>query len=250
MKIDCNDTNVIKDIWFSHDIIGKGYGFVGFVRGSALYGTYSDESDVDIGIIVPDDTEFIDIEGVFDNEKCDTRIHPSVVTRVLEKGENSKDVDIDCQFVRRSDFIDMIKEHTPFALEALGTNAVGIEEYREYFTLDVWQLRKSFGGVANNSWSKAHKKMTVDKDLDVKCGVKSLFHSIRLQEFACQIAQYNIFIDFKSCKSLWEDIKKDWENGYTWEDFKSKYKPIYNEWHSEMVKLCPKPESEYKSAKR
>ena len=101
----------------------------------------------------------------FDNEKCDTRLHPSVVIRlfeaksfVLSEGENNKALDIDCQFVSESDFIDMIKEHTPFAIEALATNAAGIDKYRKHFDLDLWQLRKSFGGVSNNSWSKAHKR--------------------------------------------------------------------------------------------
>lgn len=242
MVIDCNNKDEIKDIWFGQ--------FNSFARGSVMYGTAGDDSDLDIGIIVPDDTEFIDIYGVFDNEKCDTRIHPSVVTRVLDEGENNKALDIDCQFVCESDFIDMIKEHTPFAIEALVTNAARIEPYRKYFNLDKWQLRKSFGGVSNNSWSKAHKKMTVEKDFDMKCGVKSLYHSIRLQIFAYEIAKNGLSFNLDCCKDLWKEIKEDWENGYTWEDFKTKYKPIYNKAHSDMVEVCPKPESDYKSNKK
>lgn len=242
MVIDCNNKETIKNIWFSND-------FVSFARGSAMYGTIGNDSDIDIGYIVPDDTVFIEMDGVFDNEKCDTRLHPSVVVRVLDEGENNKAIDIDCQFVRESAFIDMIKEHTPFALEAIATNAVGIEKYRDMFSLDTWQLRKSFGGVANNSWSKAHKKMTVEKDFDMKCGVKSLFHSIRLQIFASEIAKNGISFNLNCCKELWDEIKKDWDNGFTWEDFKTKYKPIYNKAHSDMVEVCPKPESEYKSSK-
>ena len=119
MVIDCNNKDEIKDIWFGQ--------FNSFARGSVMYGTAGDDSDLDIGIIVPDDTEFIDIDGVFDNEKCDTRLHPSVVTRVLDEGENNKALDIDCQFVCESDFIDMIKEHTPFAIEVLVTNAALID---------------------------------------------------------------------------------------------------------------------------
>lgn len=243
MKIDCNSTEDIKKIWFSHE-------YVSFARGSAMYGTMGEGSDVDIAVIVPDETKFIDIEGVFDNEKCDTRLHPSVVTRVLDEGENNKALDIDCQFVRESDFIDMIKEHTPFALEGIATNAAGIDEYRKHFDLDLWQLRKSFGSVSNNSWSKAHKKMTVEKDFDMKCGVKSLFHSIRLQIFACEIAKNGLSFKLDCCKDLWAKIKEDWGNGFTWEDFKGKYKPYYNKVHSDMVEACPKPECEYKSAKR
>lgn len=35
----------------------------------------------------------------------------------------------------------------------------------------------------------------------------------------------------------------------TWNDFKEKYKPLWNEWHSKMVKACPKPRSKYKTKK-
>lgn len=31
------------------------------------------------------------------------------------------------------------------------------------------------------------------------------------------------------------------KKGFAWKDFKKKYKPIWNEWHSKMVKLCPMP---------
>lgn len=243
MRICCDDKKQIKNIWHLSN-------YVTFARGSVMYGTSSDDSDIDIGIIVPDDTEFVDLDGVFDNEKCDTRLHPSIPVCVLGKGKFNKALFIDCQFVRESDFIDMIKEHTPFAIEALATRATGIDKYYKYFTLDKWQLRKSFGSVANNSWSKAHKKMTVEKDFDMKCGVKSLFHSIRLQIFACDIAKNVLSFKLDCCKDLWDEIKEDWSNGFTWEDFKTKYKPIYNKAHSDMVELCPKPESEYKSAKR
>lgn len=74
MVIDCNNKDEIKDIWFGQ--------FNSFARGSVMYGTAGDDSDLDIGIIVPDDTDFIDIDGVFDNEKCDTRLHPAVVFRI------------------------------------------------------------------------------------------------------------------------------------------------------------------------
>ena len=92
--------------------------------------------------------------------------------------------------------------------------------------------------------------MTVEKDFDMKCGVKSLYHSIRLQIFAYEIAKNGLSFNLDCCKDLWNEIKEDWENGYTWEDFKTKYKPIYNKAHSDMVEVCPKPENEYKSNKK
>ena len=37
---------------------------------------------------------------------------------------------------------------------------------------------------------KAKKKMIVEKDLDMRCGAKSLFPSIRIPMFAVQIAKH------------------------------------------------------------
>ena len=84
----------------------------------------------------------------------------------------------------------------------------------------------------------------------MKCGVKSLYHSIRLQIFAYEIAKNGLSFNLDGCKDLWKEIKEDWENGYTWKDFKTKYKPIYNKAHCDMVEVCPKSESEYKSNKK
>lgn len=244
MVINCGDEKQLKEIWLSNE-------YVGFARGSAIYGTMGEDSDIDIAMIVPDDTEFIDLEGAFDNEKCDSRIHPCVQTWVLEPNDEigAKGAKFDCQFVRESDFIDLIKEHAPFALEAISIEGKPITEYRKYFELDKWKLREAFSKVSNNSWAKAKKKMTVKKDLDMKCGVKSLFHSMRLYDFAWQIAKYGYVKNFSLCQKMWKEIKADWESGFTWDDFKEKYKPMYNNLHSLVVDICPKPEEFYKNNK-
>ena len=67
--------------------------------------------------------------------------------------------------------------------------------------------------------------------------------------FACQIAEKGRITDFECAVSLWKEIKEDYKKGFAWKDFKKKYKPIWNEWHSKMVKLCPKPKELYKNNK-
>ena len=163
----------------------------------------------------------------------------------------------DIQFVKECDFIDMIKEHTPFALEAIflndekfygiDDNKKNIVDYKEKFVLDKLLLRESFGSVSNNSFAKAKKKMTVKKDLDVMCGAKSLFHSIRLLMFACQIAENGHISDYFCSVNLYRDIMNDLDNGYTWDNFMEKYKPLWKEWHRKLVKVCPKPRGKYKT---
>lgn len=247
MIINCNDIiSSMEEIFVENNRISL------FSRGSSTYGTLTDKSDNDIAVIVDDDTVFIDQPDAFANEKSDKRIHQ--FTLDMDGAMNT-----DIQIVKETDFIEMINEHTPFALEAIflndekfygiDDNKKNIVEYKKYFVLDKWLLRESFGTVSNNSFAKAKKKMTVKKDLDVRCGAKSLFHSIRLLMYACQIAENGCIVDYHCSIDLYRNIMDDLDSGYTWNDFKEKYKPLWNEWHSKMVKACPKPRSKYKTKK-
>lgn len=140
------------------------------------------------------------------------------------------------------------------ALEATFSIRKGISPTNDallnFFKLNEWKIRESFGTIANNSFVKAKKKLVVKESYDRRCAIKSLFHSIRLLMYACQIAENGKLIDFGCCKPLWNEIKTDANNGFEWEDFKKKYKPIWNEWHSKMVKLCPRPEENFKKNKK
>ncbi len=216
-----------------------------FQRGSRTYGTNHEKSDYDYGVVVSDDTTIIDVDGVFDNEKADKRIHPFSMLEITNGDFHM----VDFEIVKESDFNDLLKEHEPFAIESI---ILENHHNEKVIDIDPWKLRCKFGQIANNSWSKAKKKMTVEKDLDIYIGVKSLFHSIRLQMFACYFVKGYVTIDErKSVVDLYDDIMHDWTvNNFTWEDFKNKYKPIYNYWHSEMVKCCHKPEEEFKNNRK
>ena len=245
MIINCNDiVSSMEEIFVNNNRISL------FSRGSSTYGTMTEYSDNDIAVIVDNDTVFIDQPDAFVNDKSDKRIHQIT----LEMDGSSK---TDIQFVKECDFIDMIKEHTPFALEAIflndekfygiDDNKKNIVDYKEKFVLDKLLLRESFGSVSNNSFAKAKKKMTVKKDLDLMCGAKSLFHSIRLLMFACQIAENGHISDYLCSVNLYRDIMNDLDSGYTWDNFNEKYKPLWKEWHSKLVKVCPKPRGKYKT---
>lgn len=211
-----------------------------FLRGSRSYGTQSDNSDYDYGVIVDDDSEIIDLPNVFDNEKSDTRIHPVV----LSCG--------DIEIVKEKDFIKMIEEHEPFAIEPLMLDDNKFaRKYKHYLTINPWKLRCKFGQISNNSWSKAKKKMTIVEDYDMYCGAKSLFHSIRLLIFACAFTKgYVNEHELHIIKEIHNSIMSDMKAGFTWDDFNRKYKPIWKAWHHEMVLLCPKPEEEFKNNKK
>lgn len=208
-----------------------------FLRGSELFGTADGQSDKDVGVVVPDDT---DLSG-YDRstgEGVEERLWST--TGVIAAGGVEKNVDI--QLVKESDFIDMVHEHRVFALEAVFQEGP-VSEYRRFFKLDRWKLRQEFSAVSSNSWVKAKKKMTVEKDLDMRCGAKSLSHSIRLLMEAVQIAEEGGITDFRCSAGLHREIMADLEKGFGWEDFKAKYRPVWKLWHHRLVEGCPKPES-------
>ena len=150
-----------------------------FNRGSHLFETNDEQSDIDVGCIVDDN---------YDLSNYTHTTETSFENRLYCESYEKDGVGVDVQYVRESDFIDMIKEHRIFALEALFQEPCA--GYLKHFELDKWKLRREFSGVSSNSWVKAKKKMIVEKDLDMRCGAKSLFHSIRISMFAVQIAKH------------------------------------------------------------
>lgn len=201
-----------------------------FKRGSYLFNTNDEKSDIDFGCIVDDNHYLSDY-----THTTETGFENRLYCESYEKNG----VSVDVQYIRESDFIDMIKEHRIFALEALFQEMC--VSYLKHFELDKWKLRQEFSGVSSNSWVKAKKKMTVEKDLDMRCGAKSLFHSIRILMFAVQIAKYGKITQYNCGVMLHKEIMEDLKNGFGWEDFNKKYKPLWKEWHHNMVEMCPKP---------
>lgn len=201
-----------------------------FQRGSTLFGTRDELSDTDLGCIVDDGH---DMSGLTHTEEAgfENRLYSGTLVK--------DGVVTDIQYVREGDFIDMVEEHRVFALEALFQEPCA--GYLKHFTLDRWRLRQEFSAVSSNSWVKAKKKMTVEKDLDMRCGAKSLFHSIRILMFAVQIARHGKITHYNCGTTLHGEIMEDLAGGFGWEDFDRKYKPLWKEWHHAMVEACPKP---------
>jgi len=109
----------------------------------------------------------------------------------------------------------------------------------EHFTfkLDLAKLRASFSQKASNSWVKAKKKLIVPEDYDPYVAKKSLFHSFRILDFGCQIAEHGKIVDYSSANHIWERIKDMEPNWYLWYDT---FKKEYNALDSKFKKLAPK----------
>lgn len=92
-------------------------------------------------------------------------------------------------------------------------------------------VRHSISQKCSNSFVKAKKKLTVEKDYDRYSSMKSLYHSIRMAVFAYQYGKNGI-ISPESCKELYKEIASDYENNSDVELLElinTKYKKIYNE---------------------
>lgn len=124
------------------------------------------------------------------------------------------------------------------------------EEFLNYKNIPIKRdiIRENFSQLTSNSYVKAKKKLILEKDFDEMVSLKSLWHSIRLLDFATQIISKNT-IDYTSCNDLYNNIIKDYSETRhlnkeeQWNFLHQKYRPIYNEYHSRLKLLCPKNNS-------
>ena len=193
-----------------------------FPRGSTVYGTYEDGvSDVDVLVVVGNECK-----PLLQNDI--NRIYQVVVDNT------------DCQFMCEEDFVAAIKDNEIDILECLFAKPQANNgKYMDMFVPDKWKLRQSVSSICSNSWVKCKKKLTVEKDYDLRCGQKSLWHSLRIYMYGIQLAETGKIYDWAQANRLWCEIR-DAETP-TWEHYHQKYKKLYNELRSKLVSLCNKP---------
>lgn len=195
-----------------------------FYFGSTVYGTKTEQSDVDILCVVPDKIDTF--------EDCYNHICQ------IDAG------DTQYQFISESTWINMIQEHHIYALEGLWLPDEFIikgvmKPYQEMFNLDKWKLRKTISAIAENAYAKCHKKLIIKEDFDLYKAQKSLFHAFRVLIFGRQIAESGHITDYGEANPIWEEIYA--MDSVNWKDYKSEFKPRLNQTRSKMVELCPKP---------
>lgn len=108
------------------------------------------------------------------------------------------------------------------------------EVFSLHWELNLEQLRISCSQKASNSWVKAKKKLTVEKEPYI--AQKSLFHSLRILAFAIEISQSGELTNFDS-NSLWKEVSALPLN---WDLWNRTFKPRYNFLKSEFKKNAPK----------
>lgn len=187
-----------------------------FIYGSQLYGTTTSQSDIDCAVI-----------GEYDyNGTVDSYYSPST-------------------------FKDMLHKHEPTAMEGYSLQFVDVSntfhnfDSRIIIDIDLGQLRAMYSGFSSNSFSKAKKKLKVEKDYDRYASMKSLFHCIRIPIFGTQIAKNGFISNFREANDIFHEIVNDYNktDGEVLELIGSKYKKIRNEVSTEFRKYAPKLEN-------
>jgi hypothetical protein len=101
------------------------------------------------------------------------------------------------------------------------------------------QIRPGFSSAADHAWSKAFKKMTVEKDFDLMIAKKSLFHAFRILNYGSQIAKTGKIESYGNPDviNLWEEIRDN--PSKDWNCYKEKYQKPYRGQKSAFRVLCP-----------
>jgi predicted nucleotidyltransferase len=182
-----------------------------YLYGSQVYGTSTESSDWDFLVITFEKHKLN--EDAFKYDKINS-----------------------LTFETEEAFLNKLLEHDIRSLECIMSQPKYKMEVSEWqykidqFTLNLIKLRQNVSAKSSNSWVKAKKKIEVESEEYI--GQKSLFHSLRMLDFAIQIASHKKIQNFGSSNHYWCDIKTI----KSWKDLKEKYQPIYNSLKTEFRK--------------
>lgn len=178
--------------------------------GSTVYGTANELSDTDYIVVVKDGIE------------CDDQYKRS---------------DGDYSFFSKSQFQQLLDDQFIGAIEAYFTDPSLIHQgsFKDFtYKVNLAKLREECSKRASNSYVKCKKKLI---DGEIRIGLKSLFHSLRILDFGIQIATHGKIVNYQSCNhhlDLICQIDNDWE----W--LNEEFKPIYNHLSSQFRLVAPK----------
>lgn len=175
--------------------------------GSQVYGTAEDNSDIDLVVILKKKT----IEQWSDNK-------------------------FNLSFETIESYQEKLDQHEVVAIETYFYPDWIIKNFQPHFKLDLVKLRHSFSAKASNSWVKAYKKLSVEKDYNLKVAQKSLFHSLRILDQGIYLGMNNKLDKFDLSNKYWWQIR----NVSDWSVMVEKYKELFNEKASLFRKVCPK----------
>jgi hypothetical protein len=190
------------------------------IWGSRLYGCHRKESDHDFQLIVPDNV----VAEIKSN---------------ISHGWNARCGDVHLH--SETEYLQSLADFKPWAIEThMAPNlyrTIGKTELKTVTPLDKKKLRDEFARTASNSYVKCKKKLIIDNDFNPLIAKKSMFHSLRLLDYAWQIAHTGHIRDWGSMNNHLRNLialPNDWKA------IEAEYKPIYNQLASALREACPK----------
>eukprot|EP01122_Echinamoeba_exundans_P003405 TRINITY_DN13510_c0_g1_i1.p1 TRINITY_DN13510_c0_g1~~TRINITY_DN13510_c0_g1_i1.p1 ORF type:complete len:225 (-),score=26.25 TRINITY_DN13510_c0_g1_i1:631-1305(-) len=206
--------------------------FAVYIYGSRVYGTNTPDSDYDIFVVASD--EYFKSTSVPLTEEVQYRLE-NPARDITVYSEAHMLASLDLQEIKS---IELVLSPDEFKL-------LDLKEYKNTLKLDLINLRHAVSAKCDHSWTKAMKKLTVEKDFAPTIAKKSLFHSFRMNQFALDLVQCHkdgrpLSINFRneSVLELYREIMND--ESEDWEHYKQKFKTRYNAAKSKLRQMIPK----------
>lgn len=154
--------------------------------------------------------------------------------------------DINIHVYSEEEYSQLLNNHEIQMLECyfLPVRHIIKETYFPNFTLNLAKLRISISTISSNSFQKGKKKLIILGDYDLRAGIKSAYHAIRILDYGIQIALHKRIVNFTKMNYVLADIKKMHISGLDhlnlWEAIDTKYRKLFNSKSSEFKALAPK----------
>jgi hypothetical protein len=187
-----------------------------YLFGSRVYETHDSQSDHDFQIVV------------YSKDYHDTKLKLNKINKRV----------VDLHLHTFTDFENALARCEIYALESICLpDHLKFRDHLPFVvSVDKAILRRSISQIASNSWVKAKKKLIVAEDKNVRLAMKSLFHSLRILDFGCQLAANGRIENFQAQHAVWFELQQLEPD---WEIWNTHFKPLYNNLASRFRIMCP-----------
>lgn len=192
-----------------------------YMYGSQVYGTANENSDADYLVVV-------DGEPLVEEEKFGNDDFHYISLQKFQTLLESNDIKaLECFYAPDYCKLHLSPSYTRYRILP-----------EPIVTIDPQKLRHSISAICSNSWVKGKKKILVENEKYI--GLKSIFHCIRIMEFANQILLINA-ISYNSMNFIYNDLMElDGEKELLWKKVRQQFEPLYKSIHHTFKTLTNK----------
>ena len=169
-----------------------------------------------------------------------------------ESGQISRVIDgfpVEIQIINEEEMRERLVNHHIVMLEGYSLwrhfrdFVYNFDDVFEGFEVDNVALRHSVSSICSNSFVKAKKKLTVEKDYNRYASFKSLFHCLRMYDFGIQVARYGSVYSFSASQHIYDELYtlyRDNNDREVLEHINGKYKKLKNSLATEFRSYASK----------